>query len=57
MFGLIRIKAFADEMKVPPSTVYSWRREGVIPPSCFKPIGGTLYVKVKEMQNWIDNNS
>jgi predicted site-specific integrase-resolvase len=57
MFGLMKIKTFAEEMGVPKSTVYSWKDRGDIPPSCFKPIGGTWFVRVKEMKEWIDKTS
>ena len=54
MFGLMKIKAFAEELGVPDSTIYSWRRKGDIPPSCFKNIGGSVFVKVEEMKKWLD---
>lgn len=57
MFGLMTIKDFSNELKVPRQTVYSWRREGKIPSSCFKSIGGTLYVKIKNMQEWLDKDT
>lgn len=54
MFGLIKIKAFAEELGVPESTVYSWKRGGNIPSSCFKQIGGSWFVKVEEMKEWLE---
>lgn len=55
MFDLMKIKAFADELQVPQSTVYSWKDRGDIPLSCFKQIGGTWFVKVKEIKEWLAN--
>ena len=57
MFGLIKLTELSKELGVPESTVRTWKRRGDIPPSCFKPIGGTIYVKINKMQEWIDNNS
>ena len=56
MFGLMKIKEFAAELGVPESTIYSWRRKGDIPPSCFKSIGGSIFVKIDEMKLWLDKS-
>ena len=53
MFGLMKIKAFAEELGVPQSTIYSWKDRGEIPLSCFKQIGGTWFVRVNEMREWL----
>lgn len=53
MFGIIKIKEFAKELGVPESTVRTWRRRCDIPSSCFKNIGGSVFVKVDEMKNWL----
>jgi len=50
MFGLISIKEFSKELNKPESTIYGWKNGGAIPLSCFKQIGGTWFVRVKEMQ-------
>lgn len=55
MFNLITIKEFATNIKTPESTIYSWKQRGDIPLSCFKQIGGKWFVKVKQMQEWLDN--
>jgi excisionase family DNA binding protein len=54
MFGLMKIKAFAEELGVPQSTIYSWKDRGEIPLSCFKQIGGTWFVRVNEMKEWLE---
>ena len=54
MFGLMKIKDLAQELKTPESTIYSWKRRGDIPLSCFKEIGGTVFVKVEEFKKWLD---
>ncbi len=56
MFGLMKIKVFATELGVPESTVYSWRRRGDIPSSCFKEIGGSIFVKIEETKKWLDRS-
>lgn len=57
MFGLISLKDLAKELNKPESTIRTWRRRGDLPSSLFKEIGGTVFVKVKEFQNWVDNES
>ena len=56
MFGLMSIEDFAKELKKPESTIRTWKRRGDIPSSCFKPIGGTIFVRVKEFEKWLENN-
>ena len=56
MFGLMKVKVFASELGVPESTVYSWRRRGDIPSSCFKNIGGSIFVRVNETKKWLENS-
>lgn len=53
-FGLISIKEFAQILRKPESTIRTWRKRGVIPAKCFKVIGSTVFVRVKEMQDWLD---
>lgn len=57
MFGLLKIKRVAEGLGVPESTLRTWKRRGEVPRECFKMIGGTLYVRVKEFQEWVDNGS
>lgn len=52
----MKIKAFATELGVPESTVRTWRRRRDIPSSCFKEIGGTVFVKVEETKKWLDKS-
>lgn len=42
--NLITVGKLAECLGVPKSTVYSWKRNGNIPPNCFKKIGGTIFV-------------
>lgn len=56
MFGLITIEDFAKDIKTSKSTIYSWKQRGDIPLSCFKQIGGRWFVKVKQMEDWLENN-
>ena len=56
MFGLMKIKEFAKELGVPESTVRTWKRREDLPLSCFKTIGNTVFVRVNEMEKWLDNN-
>lgn len=52
----MKVKAFAAELGVPESTIYSWRRRGDIPSSCFKNIGGSIFVKIEQMKDWLDKS-
>lgn len=52
----MKIKVFATELGVPESTVYSWRRRGDIPSSCFKEIGGSIFIKIEETKKWLDRS-
>ena len=54
MFNLMSIDEFAKEIGTAKSTIYSWKQRGDIPLSCFKQIGGRWFVKVKQMQEWLD---
>ena len=57
MFGLMKIKDLAQELKTPESTIRTWKRRGDIPLSCFKEIGGTVFVKVEEFKKWLEKGS
>lgn len=52
-FGLISIKEFAQILRKPESTIRTWKRRGKIPAECFKVIGSTVFIRVKEMQEWL----
>ena len=56
MFGLMKAKAFATDLGVPVRTVYSWKQNGVVPPSCFTNIGKSLFIKIDEMKKWLDKS-
>lgn len=56
MFNLITIEDFAKEINKPKSTVYSWKDKGNIPLNCFKQIGGSWFVKVEEMKEFLNNS-
>ena len=49
----MKIKDFAKELKVPDSTIYTWKNRGDIPLACFKQIGGTWFIRVEETQKWL----
>ena len=57
MFGLMKIKDLANELKTPESTIRTWKRRGDIPLSCFKEIGGTVFVRVEQFKEWLDTVS
>lgn len=57
MFGLMTIKDLAKELGKPESTVRTWKRRGNIPLSCFKEIGGTVFVRVEEFKKWVDTEA
>ena len=52
----MKVKAFAADLGVPESTIYSWRKRGDITPSCFTCIGGKIFVKINEMKLWLDKS-
>lgn len=56
-FGIIKLKELAKYLSVPESTVRTWKRRGNLPQNCFICIGGTVYAKVNEVQNWIDKQA
>jgi len=55
MFGLMTIKDFAKELNKPESTIRTWKRRGELPPSIFKEIGGTVFIRSEKFQEWLDN--
>lgn len=57
MIGLMKIKDLAQELKTPESTIRTWKRRGDIPLSCFKEIGGTVFVKVEKFREWLDKDT
>lgn len=57
MLGLMKIKDLAQELKTPESTLRTWKRRGDIPLSCFKEIGGTVFVRVEKFKEWLENDS
>lgn len=57
MFGLMTIKDLAKELNKPESTIRTWKRRGDIPSSCFKEIGGTVFIRVKEFEKWLENDT
>ena len=52
-FGIMSLKEFAKAINKPESTIRTWRRRGEIPEHCFKVIGGTVFVRVQEMQAFL----
>lgn len=53
LFGLMKLKDFAKSINTPESTVRTWKRRKEIPANCFKVIGKTVFVRVKEIQAFI----
>ena len=53
LFNIIPIKEFARQLGKPESTIRTWKRRGDIPAHCFKEVGNTIFVKVKEIQEWL----
>ncbi len=54
-FGLMKLKDAAKMVNVPESTFRTWRQRGDIPEDCFKVIGGSVFIKSKKFQDWVDN--
>ncbi len=52
-FGIMKIKDFAKLMGIPESTIRTWKLRKDIPDNCFKKIGGSVFIKVKEMENFL----
>ncbi len=57
MFGLISIKDFAKKLEKPESTVRTWKRRGDLPAFIFINIGGTVFIKIKKFEEWVENMS
>ncbi len=57
MFGLMTIKDLAKELNKPESTINTWRRRGDLPSSLFKPIGGTIFVRVNRFKEWVEKDT
>lgn len=53
-FGILSIKDFAKQLGKPESTIRTWKRRGNIPPSCFFVIGTTVFIRINEIQQWIE---
>ena len=55
-FGIIPINDFAKSIKKCVKTLYTLRNNGQIPEKCFKKIGKSLYVRVEEMKEWLNQD-
>lgn len=53
LFNLMTLKDLAKALKKSESTVRTWKRRGVIPKTCFKELGGSIFVKIKETQAFL----
>lgn len=56
-FNIMRIKDFAKQIGISENTIRTWKRRGNIPPKCFLCVGGTVFVKVKAVQQWIEEQA
>ena len=54
LFGTISIKAFAESIGKPASTIYSWKRNGNLPKECFVQIGKCIFVRVEAMKKFMN---
>lgn len=54
LFGLMKLKEFAQSINTPESTVRTWRRRKEIPENCFKVIGNTVFVRIKEAKAFME---
>ncbi len=52
--GLIRIDDLADILKISSNTIRTWKQRENIPPKCFLKVAGTVFVKVNEIKQWIE---
>lgn len=51
--GIMTIKDLAKLMNKSESTIRTWRLRGQIPKDCFKVIGSTVFVKAKEIREFL----
>lgn len=51
--GIMSIKDLAKLMNKSESTIRTWRLRGQIPKDCFKVIGSTVFVKAKEIREFL----
>ena len=54
-FGLISLAELAKKLGKKESTVRTWKLRGEIPAECFKTIGSSVFVKVKEVEKFIND--
>ena len=54
LFGLMKLKEFAQSINTPESTVRTWRRRKESPENCFKVIGNTVFVRIKEAKAFME---
>ena len=52
--GIVTVEKLAITLDKVPSTIYNWIREGLIPPSCYKKVGASYFIKKKKIQEWLD---
>lgn len=54
--NLIRAKQLAEILGISVTTIYDWKYRGQtrnVPPDLFKKLGGTLYVRIDILLNWM----
>lgn len=52
--GVMTVKDLAEYMHKPRSTIHDWIRRGVIPEECYKRVGGTYFIKIKQIKIWLE---
>lgn len=54
-FNIISVKEFSRKIKKPSSTIYEWIRKHIIPESCIKRVGKTIFIKVPEIMEFFNS--
>lgn len=57
MFEIMKIREVAKELKIPESTIRTWKRRGEIPKNCFLKIGGTIFIRIKNFREWLEKDA
>ncbi len=52
--NLMKLPDFSKEIKIPESTVRTWKRRGDIPPECFLILGSTVFIKLDKFYEFTE---